>query len=61
MFTYLNFEFIVYKVSREITNMNDALRQFWMKIFNKRSEDNGYTVVDKDNDRYLTYEELWDL
>lgn len=41
--------------------MNDALRQFWMKIFNKRSEDNGYTVVDKDNDRYLTYEELWDL
>ena len=61
MFTYLNFEFIVYKVSREITNMNDSLRQFWMKIFNKRSEDNGYTVVDKDNDRYLTYEELWDL
>jgi hypothetical protein len=61
MFTYLNFDFVVYKVSMEITNINDSLRKLWVKLFNKNEEDNGYTIVDKDNDRYLTYEELWEL
>lgn len=61
MFTYLNFDFVVYKVSMEITNINDSLRKWWVKLFNKNEEDNGYTIVDKDNDRYLTYEELWEL
>jgi hypothetical protein len=61
MFTYLNFDFIVYKVSSEITNMHQSLRQFWIRIFQKKNEDTGYTIVDKDTERYLSYEELWEL
>jgi predicted transcriptional regulator len=59
---YLNINFIIYKITRGIDTMNDNIKKLWVNIFDKREQDQGYTVVDSTrDDHYLSYEELWEL
>lgn len=59
---YLNINFIIYKITRSIDTMNDNIKKWWVNIFDKTEQDQGYTVVDSTrDDHYLSYEELWEL
>jgi hypothetical protein len=55
-FYYFNFDFIIYKINRQL----DCITNFLINI-GKNPSDSGYTVIDTDTDFYLAYEELWDL
>jgi hypothetical protein len=56
------FDLIIYKVSREWEILNENIKDWWIKTFSKRETDQGYTVIETtSNDRYLSYDELWDL
>jgi hypothetical protein len=59
---YLSFDFIIYKITREIDRINDNVKIWWTNTFVKREQDQGYTVIDTTKgDSYLSYDELWDL
>jgi hypothetical protein len=59
---YFSLDFIVYKVSRELSILNDKIKYWWMETFNKTDSDQGYTVINPDKgDHYLSYDELWEL
>ncbi len=60
MFQYLSLESIYYKISRDMSIMNDKLKDWWVNLFLRQQQDQGYTVIDTDRGNYyLSYDELW--
>jgi hypothetical protein len=48
MFEYLSLDSIYYKISRDMSIMNDKLKDWWVNLFSKQQQDQGYTVIDTD-------------
>jgi hypothetical protein len=62
-FQYLSLDLICYKISRELSIMNDTLREWWVNFFSRRQQqDQGYTVIDTNKGNYyISYDKLWEL
>lgn len=54
-------DWLYYKISRDFYLLNDRMKLWWLNLFWKQQQDNGYTVIDTDATYYLSYDELWDL
>ena len=52
-----NVDFILYKIN---TNINYIFKM-WDELFiEPPPQDNGYTIISRNNIKYLSYEELWE-
>lgn len=59
---YLSFDFIIYKITREMDTLNDNMKIWWSNMFANKNVDQGYTLIESDkNDRYVAYDDLWDF
>lgn len=60
MFEYLSLDAIYYKVSRDLSIMNDKLKDWWINFFSRQQQDQGYTVIDTNRENYyLSQDDLW--
>ena len=58
MWQYLRLDFLYNRVTRDISLASEWVGSF----FTEDKTDTGYTVIDTyGRDRYITYEELWEL
>jgi len=48
--------FIIYKLNTNI----DYIINIWGNMFTDKKTDDGYTIISKNNIKYLSYEELWE-
>lgn len=52
-----NVDFILYKINSNI----NYIFKMWDELFIESTpQDNGYTIISRNNIKYLSYEELWE-
>jgi hypothetical protein len=62
---YLTLDYFRYRIKRDSVLMYDKLKSYWGKIFDNTDTDTGYMLVDINKkqiqQRYVSYDELWEL
>ncbi len=63
---YLTLDYFRYRIKRDSVLMYDKMKSYWDKMFNmdKTDTDTGYMLVDINKtiqQRYVSYDELWEL
>lgn len=58
----LDINFIIYKINTNIDYINTKINNIFVMCGNMFTEkkDEGYTIISKNNIKYLSHEELWD-
>jgi hypothetical protein len=52
--------FILYKLNTNINYIINMWSNININIFADKKKDDGYTIISKNNMKYLSYEELWE-
>ena len=61
MFDFANLKILLYEARLKILLRIDAIKDYITSYILYPISDNGYTVIDRNNEYYLSYEELWEL
>jgi hypothetical protein len=64
---YLTLDYFRYRIKRDSVLIYDKMKSYWDKLFNKNTDDAGYTLVNINKtingiqQKYVSYDELWEL
>lgn len=54
-------DIIIYKINRTINNAYKDIKNWVDSLFERKKNDDGYTLIDKKGEKYMTYDELWEM
>ena len=54
-------DMIIYKINRTVNNVYKDIKIWVNSFFVKKNNDYGYTLIDRRGEKYMTYEELWEM
>jgi predicted transcriptional regulator len=54
-------DMIMYKVNRTVNNVYKYIKDWVDGLFVKKNNDAGYILIDRNGEKYMAYEEIWEM